>query len=670
MDPGLLIFELVFVFCLTVILLNKYGNWRKQHFIVTLSTFVGWYFSFIIIFILPLDIAITFYYRCLYENDKMKELYNTTIFCKEPDGFVEDYVLRRMWRFVYWTAQLLTWQVLLIILPLMQSYSNAGDFTAFGRFRSAVYNNVIYYGVYVTVFVILLIYVAFKGVSLNAEHLKVILISASNTWGLFLLVVLLGYGLIEVPRQLWQLGDRGYRLRKTYFDIDKLSTDKNETEDTLYDVYREARSALSMLRNEHILRGYAQAILAKFSPDLVSQITALRSTSATVSNLPIDEQNFIANESYLISLHRRVIKAIINHHRTQAQWNALINLALHLENVEQAECTGQFVRLDNLRSSKIFCNNRFEYIWHVILKPRLLKIISIAFFGMTAFIMWSECTFFVVHPTLSLASKVVAAAAMSYHYLEIQMWSMAIIAYLCICAYYTVFKLRIYRYYHLDPHHMTDENSLLFSAILLCRLTPPICLNALGMIHLDSHITADTEFGVETQFTNVFVYWLFMGHLDVIPILAKGLNIYLPILIVLLCLGTWFRLGTRFLHNLGIDQFVGDDEMTSDMISGGKALVSLERNKIVRASNRKQRDQYWAEKLAELNNTRGSQQRLAQEPVGERWLPANEMTSEEDRSVTLFEGDSKYPLFSSYELFQQPMPGQDPPLPSNVFDDL
>lgn len=41
------------------------------------------------------------------------------------------------------------------------------------------------------------------------EHLKVILISASNTWGLFLLVVLLGYGLIEVPRQLWQMGDRG-----------------------------------------------------------------------------------------------------------------------------------------------------------------------------------------------------------------------------------------------------------------------------------------------------------------------------------------------------------------------------------------------------------------------------------------------------------------------------
>lgn len=37
--------------------------------------------------------------------------------------------------------------------------------------------------------------------------------------------------------------------------------------------------------------------------------------------------------------------------------------------------------------------------------------------------------------------------------------------YMCICAYYTVFRIKIYRYYHLDPHHHTDERSLLFSAM-------------------------------------------------------------------------------------------------------------------------------------------------------------------------------------------------------------
>lgn len=91
------------------------------------------------------------------------------------------------------------------------------------------------------------------------------------------------------------------------------------------------------------------------------------------------------------------------------------------------------------------------------------------------------------------------------------------------------------------------------------------------MIHLDSHITASTKFGVETQFTKL------MGHLDVLPMVASGINIYLPVLIVILCLSTWFKLGTRLLHNIGIDQFMDDDEVTSDLIQSGKAFMTLER---------------------------------------------------------------------------------------------
>lgn len=39
-------------------------------------------------------------------------------------------------------------------------------------------------------------------------------------------------------------------------------------------------------------------------------------------------------------------------------------------------------------------------------------------------------------------------------------------------------------------------------ARMLCRLTPPLCLNFLGLMHLDSHIIADTGI-VETSYTKV-----------------------------------------------------------------------------------------------------------------------------------------------------------------------
>lgn len=50
-----------------------------------------------------------------------------------------------------------------------------------------------------------------------------------------------------------------------------------------------------------------------------------------------------------------------------------------------------------------------------------------------------------------------------------QIVAMAIICYLCCCAYFTVFRLKIYQYYHLDPNRHTDGNSLLFSAMYVFR---------------------------------------------------------------------------------------------------------------------------------------------------------------------------------------------------------
>ena len=55
---------------------------------------------------------------------------------------------------------------------------------------------------------------------------------------------------------------------------------------------------------------------------------------------------------------------------------------------------------------------------------------------------------------------------------------------------------------------------------------------------------------------------------------SDGFNIYFPILILLLCLGTWFKVGTRCLSSIGFAQFLQSDEFTSDLIEEGKALVN------------------------------------------------------------------------------------------------
>jgi hypothetical protein len=111
------------------------------------------------------------------------------VYCQKPWGMVPEYVFPNLWRIIYWSSQFLTW----LILPLMQSYLKAGEFTIKGKLKSAIIDNAIYYGSYLLICGILLIYIALKpGVSLDWQKLKAIASSASNTWGLFLLVLLLG----------------------------------------------------------------------------------------------------------------------------------------------------------------------------------------------------------------------------------------------------------------------------------------------------------------------------------------------------------------------------------------------------------------------------------------------------------------------------------------------
>lgn len=84
-------------------------------------------------------------------------------------------------------------------------------------------------------------------------ELQTIGITAANTWGLFLLVLLLGYGLVEIPRSYWNASRHGHLLIKTYFKASKLMTEKADAEENLEDVMEvSARTFLSRVRSSSV----------------------------------------------------------------------------------------------------------------------------------------------------------------------------------------------------------------------------------------------------------------------------------------------------------------------------------------------------------------------------------------------------------------------------------
>lgn len=492
------------------------------------------------------------------------------------------------WRVVYWTSQFLTW----ILLPFMQSYARSGGFSITGKIKTALIENAIYYGTYLLIFGAFLIYVAVNPkFNLQWNQLQTIGIAAANTWGLFLLVLLLGYGLVEIPRSHWNGAKRGYLLMKTYFKAAKLMTEKADAEENLEDIMEEVRKVSESIKYNHPLRKCVDTILKKCPTEYQERMGRNMDDYEDFD----ERQNSYPSEKSLVKLHKQVIYSVQRHRRTQVQWQILLEQAFYLEDVAKNEtsATRQFVHTFQSQEpeNKIiqyFYTPTVEWYWECLLRPWFYRVLAVVLAAFSVIVVWSECTFFSTRPVLSLFAVFIQLAEKTYNYIYIEMACFLTIFFLSICVYSTVFRIRVFNYYYLASHHQTDAYSLLFSGMLFCRLTPPLCLNFLGLTHMDATIShTDAQ---PTAYTSI------MGSMKVLSFIADGFYIYYPMLVVILCIATYFSLGTRCLNLLGFQQFMGDSEMTSDLIDEGKELIRREKRRRQRQEEGENRRREWKER--------------------------------------------------------------------------
>ena len=64
----------------------------------------------------------------------------------------------------------------------------------------------------------------------------VLLMAAANAWGLLLCTIMLGYGLVEVPRSLWYSASCRYNLRQLELKAPKAKETMVDSEAEIYDI--------------------------------------------------------------------------------------------------------------------------------------------------------------------------------------------------------------------------------------------------------------------------------------------------------------------------------------------------------------------------------------------------------------------------------------------------
>ncbi|KAL5107353.1 hypothetical protein TcWFU_001487 [Taenia crassiceps] len=520
----------------------------------------------------------------------------------------------------------------------MESYAGSGEFTVIRKFRSAIIDNAIIYGSYLILFICVMIYLLVKGtISFDAASLKVLLITTSNTWGLFLVVFFLGYGLVEVPRALLRSASPITRLRFGYFSLSKRYLEYIEDEEELKMILAEVDDLDHKVGPEHPLRSRLNVVVSKAAG--ISEISssgerASRRTQGSRSESGAALGSAVLTTQRLVQLHKRLKRAYHYCSRAHALWHEALYRAASAEDVYNNCVAGRsrvfehgptpaVLGAGGSPSSVLLLWQRLvgadsrarslEWYWRCRIYPLLLRAMGAFLAAVSFIIVWSECTFFVREPRLSVIAAILHSDQTITSYNLIAFMSFAFLGYLGFCICFTAYRLRFFNYYRLVPNHHSDAISLIFYGYMLCRLTPSLCVNFLCLAHLDSHVlffsvnttsattnenstaaaTNNKTINITTPLVATRTYYetaftKFMGHLDVVPFIANGFNIYFPIIVVLLCLVTFFSLGSRLLTSLGMPQLIGpsfidkrlpagEGSLVDDAIEDGRMLLYRER---------------------------------------------------------------------------------------------
>ncbi|EFC41898.1 predicted protein [Naegleria gruberi] len=503
-----------------------------------------------------------------------------------------DPALVTMWRVIYWTLQVLSW----ILLPIFQSYLYTGEFLAIFRWLRAILDNLITYSIMLLVGGLGLggfcIYIAISNANdpANAQIISLDLIaglglSLSNIYGLVLLVGFIGYGIIAVPRYLWETSNDERQLQLYEFTTPTIVEELEELENELLDylgvckiLERKVDSTHKQFKNvERIMMTVEEVI--RDHPQLNKAIR--RSTSRDVDDGLLPKNIEDLSRSDCVKIHRLLQKAIREFSSKQYQWKHLQKKAFILQDVIHSKENSS-----DMKVASPFRSPRPKVVQTIIEKPEwiyvkylrslLLKLLALAFVPFGLIIMWCEFTplFKNIYATKRLSLSILELIIMSMRdRFAIQIVALLILGLILVTLLFAMYRVRILYLFQMVPHH-TDSYTLFYTALLLCRAIPTMCFNFLQMVGVDP------DDGV--------AYFAIYGALRVDGLRIFGLLggfivDYFPLLIIVVAFITMFKLIERCgtLCNIQRFSYTGSN-MSDETILEGREILHRARAKKLR----------------------------------------------------------------------------------------
>jgi hypothetical protein len=500
-----------------------------------------WFFNAFIIIILPYDI----YLSNLKEqdqgngqgNDQGKNQGKNQGIDQGQEVIIDNLlnIIRILYSIIYWSISLLSW----ILNPFIIKYESSGYFTRRERIFYSIKSNLLFYGILLLVGAILLAWAYYKLSNEVKEFFKSNIFNLSYIYGFFFLVLLLGYSIPKLPKNIYdkifykrtaknletkakdlksQLDKINNNLLDSYNKLVNISEgiqinkelnansklekleDKikdKETEETRQEMYEKfLDKKIKYIKNNEKLFGIKikninfeenEKIDMKNFPDKIASLNiTLKENEWDNLRLQCQIQSTYNDWCY--------IKTIIK--KGKKYKSSLINQDLRDSKLLNSE-NDEFIPLENISSLKI--------IYYMKIHPLILFIFSVIFTILGLIILLSEIC-------ISLPIKISIFSILQYwtqNVFVIHIFIICSVFVFLFMSLYALLNFRLTKNYRLYGPRQTDAVSMLYFTNNFSRIIFPLSLNILFMINHGNDATKqtvlETHFGININ-NEIFLY--------------------------------------------------------------------------------------------------------------------------------------------------------------------
>ncbi|CAK9156168.1 unnamed protein product [Ilex paraguariensis] len=444
--------------------------------------------------------------------------------------------------------------------------------------------------------------------------------ACSNTFGLVTGAFLLGFGLSEIPKSIWRNADWITRQKVLSHKIAKMALKLDDAHQELSNAIVVAQATSKQISKRDPLRPYMDIIdnmlvqMFKEDPSFKPRGGQLGENDMDYDT---DEKSMAtlrcnlrgAREEYCRYKRVEILKFLASHQLQKEgdcnkstvgiyrpdlrfslkqqlccsdfisvfdvgnEYLTYVREALELEdtmkNYERRNATGwKFVSSFSSERSGTLGSffDTIEFIWRCVLRKQLEKFLAVIVGCMSVAILLAEATL-LLSVDLSLFSILIKSVGKQEVF--VQVFAFVPLMYMCVCTYYSLFKVGMLMFYSFTPKQ-TSSVSLLMICSMVARYAPPISYNFLNLI-----VLGEKNKPKETIFEKR------MGNIDqAVPFFGSGFNRIYPLMMViytLLVVSNFFDRVINFFGNWKIFRFQTEADDMDGFDPSGLIILQKER---------------------------------------------------------------------------------------------